>query len=211
MRLFRISTKCLCILSIIASFGTMFSTSVFAQSNGSKPLEAINYAQDLVNYVADYDVCSSKYISNSTDLSDCSLYISEIHSVIAAWWPKLEAGTLTVSYDIDMEDELYGLEGSLKTVLNNAGYTYDASRRPLSAGSQSTAYQVSSDEIEPDLSNRATCALCGTSAAAGYYVCVTTIEVPVVALICGIGVATGYIVCGYDACTQPTQPPKACG
>ena len=205
----KVSLRFLCGLGVIASFG--FSTSVFAQANGSKPIDQINYAQKLISYANTHAVCSSTYIKNSTYLADCKADLKELTSLVTTWESKLKARTLTVAYDKTVEDDLYIYEIALRTVLEDSGYKYTAVRQE---GGLSPAYQISPDEISPEGvspdSNAALCAACGVTAGSAMYVCLVETAAWPVALICGIGVAAGYIVCAYDNCPIPLSAPVIC-
>jgi hypothetical protein len=204
MQPFKISTKCLCVLSILASLGSMFSTSVFAQANGAKISSEITLAIHIIDFATEKNICSTAHIADSTLRADCTSDVTTLQNLVTQWAVQHVDGTLTVAYDAAVESELYATESALQTVLNDAGFTYSAT-----ASSVSPDFQISPDEMSPD-SSGAVCALCGGSAAAGYYVCLTTIELPPVALVCGIGVALGYLACAWDACIQPPEPPKSC-
>ena len=221
-----------CRLGLVALVGLMVSTTVFAQANGSKPVEQINYAKDVINYANAYHVCSSTYITNTTYLEECQSNLSALTSWVNAWESELLAGTLTVAYDTEVEDYLYDYEVALKTVLYNAGYAPPNRTPPpppckgckpyevtvgadgqIGVGLESDrplAYQVAPDEIISPDDNAVVCTSCGVAAVTGYYVCLTTIEAPPVAAICGLGVAAGYIACAYNDCIAPKEPPKIC-
>jgi hypothetical protein len=198
-------------LSIIVSVGLMFSTSVFAQANGSKPVMTIKYVEELINYANTNGVCSSTYITNSTYRAECSADVSALTSLVNTWESNLSAGTLTVAYDAEIENDLYAYEAALRTVLNDAGYQYSAAMRK---DGPSLAYQMSPDEIPPGGfspdDNTAYCAGCAVAATSGYVVCLYTIPSPVIALICGIGVAAAWYTCAADKCLTPTEPPRIC-
>ena len=206
MRPFKISRKSLCVSSVIASLGLMFSTSVFAQANGAKIVSEIDVANNVLDFALTKNVCSTLYISNATLRADCAADITAMSNLVSAWQSNFDRGTLTVAYDEAVENDLYDYEANLRAVLNDSGFTYNSAQ--IGRGSLSPDTQLSPDEISPD--GAAVCAFCGGAAAAGYYVCLTTIPAPPVALVCGIGVALGYLACAWDACPIPPDPPKSC-
>jgi len=204
MRLFKLLSG----LSVIASFGLLFSTSVFAQANGSIPIDQIIYAEKVINYFHQNQVCSSTYIKTGLYLANCRATLKELTNNVVDWLAELKAGTLTVAYDTQVETKLRNLENALKTTLNDAGYTYDAAAAAADTlkDSRSPAYQISPDEISPEV-NSVICVACGLAAGAGYYVCLASGLVPVVGAVCVLGIAAGYIACAYTDCIVPFGAP----
>lgn len=207
MRAGKISGKCLGVLSVLSALGLMFSTTASAQANGAKIVSEIDSAQTLIDFSNSHEVCSSIYIANATLRADCVNDVAVLTSIVDAWDASFEAGTLTVAYDAATESNLYAYENALGGVLNAAGFSYSGAA--VSRGKLAPNFQIAPDEITPD-ANGVVCAACGGSAAAGYYVCLTTIEAPPVALVCGVGVALGYLACAWDACIEPPDPPQMC-
>lgn len=205
----RIWAQNLVTLSIVASLGLLFSTSAFATTKGAMPIAEVNTAKSIVNFATEHSVCSSTYISNSTYLAECKADVSELSSLVSAWTTKFDANTLTVAYDIEVEESIADYVSALKTVLQDAGYTYTPSVVTRPADESSGAYQIVPD-ISPIPDSTSACAVCWATFYGGAALCGLTIEAFPVALLCLAVDSGAFYSCANTDCSEPTEPPKAC-
>jgi hypothetical protein len=172
----------------------IFQQPAFAANNGAKIIEEVDEAANLLEYFNKYP-CST-LSTNKTYVANCTTYYDDLYGTVNAFHTKLKAGTLTVAYDVDVENDLVAYITDLDNTLKQMGYKYTPPANP--SGSAAFA-------IVPDDGDSSGCTWCDKGAIAGGLLCAALTKG---ALQLCFGLAfVAYSACVYEECLAPDDPP----